>query len=109
MNTIEITSAESFAQALKDYPVLLVDFFKDDCPGCKMLEVSLGKFANSGAAEGITLGKVKLETVGEEFFFSHRLRQTPTLLLFREGEEAGRLPGFVPPAKIEELVSAATA
>lgn len=104
MNTVEITSAEAFAQALKDHPMLLVDFFKDDCPGCKMLEVSLNKVGNSAAAEGVTLGKVKLETIGEEFFFSHRLRQTPTLLLFKNGEEAGRLPGFVPPAKIEALL-----
>ncbi|MGJ8517912.1 thioredoxin family protein [Carnimonas bestiolae] len=106
MNTVEITSAEAFAQALKDYPTLLVDFFKDDCPGCKMLEVSLDKVSDSAAAEGVTLGKVKLENIGEEFFFSHRLRQTPTLLLFKNGEEAGRLPGFVPPAKIEALLNA---
>ncbi|ANF56139.1 thioredoxin family protein [Halotalea alkalilenta] len=104
MNTIDITSPDAFADALAAHPLLLVDFYKDDCPGCKMLDLSIGKFAASPAAEGVTLAKVKLEVVGESFFFSHRLRQTPTLLLFKQGEEVARSPGFVAPAKIEELV-----
>lgn len=104
MNTLTITSPEEFDAAVKEHPALLVDFYKDDCPGCKMLDLSLAKFGNASAAEGVTLAKVKLETIGEEFFFSHRLRQTPTLLFFKEGEEAGRSAGFVSPDKIESLV-----
>ncbi|MGJ8526195.1 Thioredoxin C-1 [Halomonadaceae bacterium LMG 33818] len=104
MNTLNITSPEEFSAALEEHPQLLVDFYKDDCPGCKMLDLSLGKFAVTPAAEGVTLAKVKLEVIGEEFFFSHRLRQTPTLLYFHNGEEAGRSAGFVPPARIESLV-----
>lgn len=105
MDTLNITSPEEFSAAVAEHPQLLVDFYKDDCPGCKMLELSLGKFADSSAAEGITLAKVKLEVIGEEFFFSYRLRQTPTLLFFRNGEEAGRSAGFVPPTQIESLVN----
>lgn len=106
MNKIEATSADALAQLLNEHPRALVDFYKDNCPGCKMLDLSLGKFESTAAAQDMTLIKVKLETVGEALFLQYGLRQTPSLLHFADGTEVGRLSGFVPPAQIEALVSA---
>lgn len=105
MNRIEITTIEAFHEALAAHEYVLVDFYKDDCPGCKMLEMSLARFAATSAAAGITLLKVKLENVGEAFFHEQKLRQTPTLIMYRAGEEQGRQPGFAQPAQIEALVA----
>lgn len=109
MQTLTVSSPDAYAAALDSYSHVLVDYYKDNCPGCKMLEMSLQKFAASPGAEGVTLLKVKMEVIGEEFFRGLGLRQTPTLSVFKDGEEAVRLPGFQTPAQVEQAVRAAFA
>lgn len=104
MQTLTATSPDAYAQALATHPRLLVDFNKDDCPACRMLEASLARFAATEEAAGLALLKVKLEDVGEAFFRGLGLRQTPTLALFRDGSEVARLPGFQSPAQVEQAV-----
>ena len=106
MQTLHASSPDDYAAALAAHPRLLVDYYKDNCPGCKMLEMSLAKFAADPAAEGVALLKVKMETVGEDFFRDLGLRQTPTLSLFRDGSEAARLAGFQAPAQIAQACAA---
>ncbi|MFC3716136.1 thioredoxin family protein [Luteimonas soli] len=105
MQTLHATSPDDYAAALTAHPRLLVDYHKDDCPGCRMLDVSLRKFAAEPAAANLVLLKVKMETLGEEFFRGLGLRQTPTLSLFADGSEATRLPGFQTPAQIAQAVA----
>ena len=105
MLTLHASSPDDYRAILAAHPRLLVDYHKDDCPGCRMLEMSLQKFAGEEAAEGLALLKVKMETVGEDFFRDLGLRQTPTLSLFRDGREAHRLPGFQAPGQIARAVS----
>ncbi|AKC86655.1 thioredoxin family protein [Pseudoxanthomonas suwonensis] len=104
MQTLHASSPDDYAAAVAAHPRLLVDFHKDNCPGCTMLDMSLRKFAAEPAAEGMVLLKVKLEQVGEEFFRGLGLRQTPTLALFRDGEEVARLPGFQSPIQVAQAV-----
>lgn len=104
MQTITATSPDEYTAALSAHPRLLVDYNKDNCPGCRMLDMSLDKFAVTEAAAGLILLKVKMETVGEDFFRGLGLRQTPTLALFKDGAEVARLPGFQSPAQVETAV-----
>jgi thioredoxin 1 len=104
MQTITATSPDDYIAALAAHSRLLVDFNKDNCPGCRMLDVSLNKFATSESAHGVTLLKVKMEDIGEDFFRDLGLRQTPTLALFKDGAEVARLPGFQSPAQVEAAV-----
>jgi len=106
MLTLNADTPESYAATIKSHPLLLVDYYKDNCPGCRMLEMSLGKFAATPAAEGVALLKVKMETIGEAFFRGLGLRQTPTLAIFKDGREIHRLPGYQTPAQIEHAVTA---
>ena len=105
MQTLHASSPDDYTAALAAHPRLLVDYYKDDCPGCKMLDMSLVKFAADPVAQGVTLLKVKMETVGEDFFRGLGLRQTPTLSLFADGREAARLAGFQAPAQIAQAVA----
>ncbi|MGY1410800.1 MULTISPECIES: thioredoxin family protein [unclassified Luteimonas] len=104
MRTLHAPSPDDYHAAIKAHPRLLVDYGKHDCPGCRMLDMSLRKFADQAAASDLVLLKVKLEDVGEEFFRGLGLRQTPTLSLFRDGAEVARLAGFRSPAQLEEAV-----
>jgi len=106
MRTLHAPSPDDYHAAIKAHPRLLVDYGKDDCPGCRMLDMSLRKFAGQAAASDLVLLKVKLEDVGEEFFRGLGLRQTPTLSLLRNGAEVARLPGFQSPTQVAEAVAA---
>ncbi|AWH21704.1 thioredoxin family protein [Stenotrophomonas sp. ZAC14D2_NAIMI4_6] len=105
MQIINATTPEQFQQLLAEHPRVLVDFHKDDCPGCRMLDMSLHRVATSAAGQGTTLLRVQLEAVGESFFRQLGLRQTPTLSLFRDGDEQARLPGFQSPQQIEAAIA----
>jgi len=106
MLTLTADTPVSYTAAIQSHPRVLVDYYKDNCPGCRMLDMSLSKFAATPVAEGVTLIKVKMETIGEDFFRNLRLRQTPTLAIFKDGHEVSRLPGYQTPAQIEQAVSA---
>jgi len=106
MQTLNASSPEDYRAAIAAHPRLLVDYGKDDCPGCRMLDMSLRRFAAEPAAAGLVLLRVKLETVGEDLFRSLGLRQTPTLSLFADGTEVARLPGFQSPAQVAAAVAA---
>ncbi|MGY1459598.1 MULTISPECIES: thioredoxin family protein [unclassified Luteimonas] len=100
MRILHATSPDHYAAMLAAHPRLLVDYCKDDCPGCRMLDASLQKAAASGLIQDIPVLKVQLEVVGEALFRGLGLRQTPTLSLFADGVEIARLPGFQAPAQI---------
>lgn len=106
MNTTHPDSIEAFDAVIQENRRVLVDFYKDNCPGCKMLDASLAKITDP-SFEGVVLVKAKLEILGEDFFKGLGLRQTPTLIAYVDGKEASRLPGFSPPAKIESFMSEA--
>jgi len=99
-------SIDAYHEILTTHPRLLVDYYKDNCPGCRMLDVSIGKFAATPEAAGVALLKVKLEALGEDFFRDLGLRQTPTLAVFKNGSEASRLPGYQTPAQIAQAAQA---
>ena len=100
MLTLHADSAEQYRAALASHPALLVDFHKDNCAGCRMLELSLAVIATAPTAAGVVLLKVRLEAVGEPLFRALGLRQTPTLSLFRNGDEVLRMSGFQSPDAI---------
>ncbi|WMJ69466.1 thioredoxin family protein [Stenotrophomonas sp. 24(2023)] len=105
MQIIDATTPEQYRQLLAEHPRVLVDFHKDQCPGCRMLEMSLQRVGARGIGQGMTLLRVQLEVVGEAFFRDLGLRQTPTLALFRDGDERTRLAGFQSPAQIEAAIT----
>ena len=106
MLTLHATTPDHYHAALRAHPTVLVDFYKDDCPGCRMLDMALASFADTPRAAGVVLLKVKLETLGELFFRNLGLRQTPTLLLVRDGHEVARLAGYQSPKQIADAMAA---
>ena len=105
MQTLHASTPDDYDTALASHPRVLVDYHKDDCPACRMLDMSLAKFADTADAAGLVLLKVKLESIGEAFFRGLDLRQTPTLSVFNAGIEVVRLPGFRTPAQIAQAVA----
>jgi len=105
MLTLHADTPAHYHAAIARHPALLVDYHKDNCPGCRMLDMSLAAVAAAPEAEGMVLLKVRLEAVGEPLFRELGLRQTPTLSLVRDGREIARLPGFQSPDVIRDLLA----
>lgn len=104
MLTLHATSPDDHQRILREHPAVLVDYYKDQCPGCRMLDMALATVAATPEAAGIVLLKVRMETVGEAFFRELGLRQTPTLRFVQNETEVKRLTGYQPPARIGELL-----
>jgi len=70
----------------------LVDFFADWCGPCRMLSPILDKVAKE--LEGtVTIGKLDIDNA-QRIASSFQVTSVPTLILFEDGKEVGRLVGL---------------
>ncbi len=101
MAVVEVTS-ENFDEVVgkSDVPVLL-DFWAGWCGPCKMLSPIVD--AVSEEETGIRVGKVNVDGQ-EELAARFNISSIPCLILFKNGEEAGRSVGMIPKQKVLELV-----
>ncbi len=94
---------EDFSRLVGDAEVpVLVDFYADWCGPCKIMAPLLDDLARSRTGELIV---AKLDTdanPGTAQGFG--IRGIPTLILFRDGHEAGRLTGAVPQDQLVALL-----
>ncbi|MBQ9910568.1 MAG: thioredoxin [Lachnospiraceae bacterium] len=102
MAEINVTT-ESFEQDVlkSDIPVL-VDFWATWCGPCRMLSPILEEIAEEYEGK-VTVAKVNVDeepALADGF----RIRNIPTVLLFKNGEVAATSVGYVPKAEIEALL-----
>ena len=83
---------EDFAQEVleSDRPVL-VDFWADWCQPCHMLAPTIDQLAES-YGDRIKVAKVDID-VAKELATKYDVRSIPTVILFKDGEVAGRIIG----------------
>ena len=98
-------TSEDFDKVLTDAgdkPVL-VDFFAEWCGPCKMIAPIIEELA--GEYEGKAL--ITKVNVDEQQVLAQRfgVMSIPTMIIFKKGEAAEKQIGFVPKAKIEELLA----
>ena len=82
--------------------VILVDFYADWCGPCRMLAPILEKVANElhGKAH---VGKIDIDHA-QKTASTFQVTSVPTLILFVEGKEAGRLVGLRDAETVKEFV-----
>lgn len=73
---------------------VLVDFYSDSCTACKMLSPVLGD-AEDAYEQRLAVYKINT-TFDAEIAEEYGVTANPTLVLFKDGQEAGRKVGFVP-------------
>ena len=85
---------------------VLVDFYADWCAPCKMVAPLVDEIANQHIGKMLV---VKVDTDrAQEVAAQYGIRSIPTLILFRDGEEAERSVGFEP-ERVRDLVEQAVA
>ncbi len=104
---ISVITGETFEnEVINSKEPVLVDFFATWCGPCKMVGPVLEKLSDDYA------GKVKFTKLdidkAEKLAIKHNVFSVPSMLIFKNGEEVGRIVGALPPTeiskKIDELI-----
>jgi len=102
---VRVTDSD-FQQVISssDVPVM-VDFYADWCAPCKIMAPVLDDFANKHTGQVLV---AKLDTdANPRTSQQYQIRGIPTLIMFKDGREAGRRTGAVPREELETLLATA--
>jgi len=94
---------ENFQEAIKGSDkLILVDFWAEWCGPCKSLAPAL-EDASNDLSEKIAVYKLNIDEnpVAPQ---KYGVRGVPTIVFFRNGEEAGRQVGLLPKSKLYEKI-----
>lgn len=96
----KVFTSENFEQeVLKSDRPVLVDFWATWCGPCRRQAPIIEELAEEGYAVG------KLDVDQEmELAQKYQVMSIPTLIVFKNGEEAARLVGLTPKEKLKELL-----
>ncbi len=96
-----ITDLDAFKTAIEGEKPVLADFYADWCGPCGMIAPIVEEIANEHSE--IDVVKVNVDDAGI-IAAMLGIVSIPTLILFKKGEEVGKLIGAVPKSDIEELI-----
>jgi len=95
---------QNFDETLKSSAFLVVDLWAEWCAPCKMIAPFLDKISLK-FSDRMKLAKVNVDdhpTLAERF----QVTGIPTLLVFKNGELAGRITGAMPENVLETKIAA---
>lgn len=93
-------SDQNFAETLQEAEIALVDFWAPWCGPCRALEPVLRKVADDLQ---IPLYKLMVDD-NPETPALYGVQGLPTVILFRQGQEAGRIVGAQPEARLRQAL-----
>jgi len=93
--SVAIRSAADFEELVRDAPTpVVVDFWAAWCGPCRMVGPEVEKLAENRAGR-VVVAKVDTEAL-PEVASRFGIRSIPTMVVFRDGREAGRVSGAMP-------------
>ncbi len=95
---------QNFQEAVKKGTVL-IDFYATWCGPCKMMAPTLDKVA-SEMNGSVTVAKLDVDE-GQAVARQFQVSSIPTLVLFKDGKEVGRLVGLQNAEAIKRLIQTA--
>jgi thioredoxin 1 len=102
MAEVTITNANFEEEVIKSELPVLVDFWATWCGPCRMVGPVVAEIAEEYEGK-VKVGKVNVD---EEDELAERfgVQSIPTIILFKNGEEAARNVGFAPKAKLVQML-----
>jgi thioredoxin 1 len=97
---MKINSIAEFDEAIKSGKVL-VDFYADWCPPCRMLSPIIEEIESKKIVKVL---KVNVDEL-KELALRYQIFSIPTLIIFKDGNEADRIIGLIPKDEIVRRVN----
>ena len=85
--------------------LILVDFYADWCGPCRMMTPVLEKVAKDVKGKAV-IGKLDIDKA-QKIASQFQVTSIPTLILYKEGKEVGRLVGLRDAAAVKNFIDGA--
>lgn len=100
--TFEITEATFEEQVLKSDTPVLIDFWAEWCGPCRMIAPLVDELAEKYDGK-MKVGKVDAD-LNQGILMQYGIMGIPTLMLFKNGEVAERITGYMPMPQLEPRI-----
>ena len=102
-NIIQVTSTNFDGLVLNSRKIVLVDFYADWCPPCKMLAPIIEEVASENTNENLIFVRINVD---DESDLSNKygIQSIPTLVLIKDGEEVNRSIGYIDKSAVLEFI-----
>ena len=100
---LRVNSENFESEVLKSELPVLADFYSDSCVPCKRLSPIISQLETE-RSDSLKVVKVNIN-FDSELAERFEVQAAPTLIYFKNGEEAARLRGAVKKAEIEDILN----
>jgi len=105
-NVVEVTDETFEAEVIKAETPVLVDFWAPWCGPCRVVAPALEEIAQ--ARDDLRIVKLNVDD-NQQTAAQYQVLAIPTMILFRNGQEAKRIQGAMPKKRIEAELEPALA
>jgi thioredoxin 1 len=102
-----VTDADFQAEVLESEQPVLVDFWAEWCGPCRVVAPVLEEIA-AERAEELRIVKLNIDE-NQQTAMDFQILAIPTMVLFRNGQEAARIQGAMPKKRLEQQLEPALA
>lgn len=102
MAEIKITEANFESEVLKSDKPVLLDFWAQWCPPCRMLAPIVAEIANEYEGK-VKVGKVNVDEE-QELAIKFDVESIPTIIVFKDGKISAQTVGLQPKENLEALL-----
>ena len=101
-----VTDGDFQAEVLENEHPVLVDFWAPWCGPCRVVAPVLEEIADE--RENLRIVKVNIDE-NQQTAMNYQILAIPTMVLFRDGQEAKRIQGAMPKKRLEAEIEPALA
>lgn len=101
--TFEVTEATFEQEVLNSELPVLLDFWAEWCAPCRMIAPLVDQIAEKYQGK-LRVGKVDADT-NQNLLMNYGIMGIPTLMVFKNGEVAERIVGFMPLPALEPKIA----
>ena len=102
MSEITLTDQNFKSEVLQSKTPFLVDFWAEWCGPCKMVGPVVEKIANDYSGK-LKVGKLNVDD-NSETPTQYGVQSIPTLIVFKDGQEANRMVGYQSEQKLKGTI-----